>query len=73
MSDDHQIDEFRQQALDYHANPIPGKIEIALTKPANSAADLALAYSQVWLSQCVKSRKMLRTCISTPQRAIWWR
>ncbi|WP_353497699.1 malic enzyme-like NAD(P)-binding protein [Vibrio chaetopteri] len=45
MSDDHQIDEFRQQALDYHANPVPGKIEIALTKPANSAADLALAYS----------------------------
>jgi malate dehydrogenase (oxaloacetate-decarboxylating)(NADP+) len=45
MSDDHQIDEFRQQALDYHANPVPGKIEIALTKPANSATDLALAYS----------------------------
>ncbi|GAL22121.1 malic enzyme-like NAD(P)-binding protein [Vibrio maritimus] len=45
MSDDHQIDEFRQQALDYHANPVPGKIEVALTKPANSAADLALAYS----------------------------
>ncbi|EDL53883.1 MULTISPECIES: malic enzyme-like NAD(P)-binding protein [Vibrio] len=45
MSDDQQIDEFRQQALDYHANPVPGKIEIALTKSADSAADLALAYS----------------------------
>ncbi len=45
MSDDQQNDEFRQQALDYHANPVPGKIEIALTKSADSAADLALAYS----------------------------
>ncbi|MCG9790075.1 malate dehydrogenase [Vibrio mediterranei] len=45
MSDDQKIDEFRQQALDYHANPVPGKIEIALTKSADSAADLALAYS----------------------------
>ncbi|AYV21200.1 malic enzyme-like NAD(P)-binding protein [Vibrio mediterranei] len=45
MSDDQQIDEFRQQALDYHANPVSGKIEIALTKSADSAADLALAYS----------------------------
>jgi malate dehydrogenase (oxaloacetate-decarboxylating)(NADP+) len=50
MSDDHNQEVsaeevFRQQALDYHANPVPGKIEIALTKPADSAADLALAYS----------------------------
>jgi malate dehydrogenase (oxaloacetate-decarboxylating)(NADP+) len=36
---------FRQQALDYHELPIPGKIAVALTKPANSAEDLALAYS----------------------------
>ena len=36
---------FRQQALDYHEFPIPGKIAVALTKPANSAEDLALAYS----------------------------
>jgi malate dehydrogenase (oxaloacetate-decarboxylating)(NADP+) len=36
---------FRQQALDYHEFPTPGKIEIALTTAANSAKDLALAYS----------------------------
>ncbi|MGX9417995.1 malic enzyme-like NAD(P)-binding protein [Vibrio sp. WJH972] len=36
---------FRQQALDYHAQPTPGKIEIALTTPADSASDLSLAYS----------------------------
>jgi malate dehydrogenase (oxaloacetate-decarboxylating)(NADP+) len=50
MSDDNNQElsaeeQFRQQALDYHAVPTPGKIEIALTKPANSAKDLALAYS----------------------------
>ncbi len=44
MSEDPRND-FRQQALDYHALPTPGKIEIALTKPADSAKDLALAYS----------------------------
>ncbi|MDN4501854.1 malic enzyme-like NAD(P)-binding protein [Alteromonadaceae bacterium BrNp21-10] len=37
--------DFRQQALDYHALPVPGKICIALTKPAESVKDLALAYS----------------------------
>lgn len=35
----------KQAALDYHAYPKPGKIEIALTKPAETARDLALAYS----------------------------
>ncbi|WP_375321273.1 malic enzyme-like NAD(P)-binding protein [Aliivibrio logei] len=38
-------EDFREQALHYHAYPTPGKIEIALTKPANTAEDLALAYS----------------------------
>jgi malate dehydrogenase (oxaloacetate-decarboxylating)(NADP+) len=37
--------DFRQQALDYHSLPIPGKISIELTKPAESVLDLALAYS----------------------------
>ena len=37
--------DFRQQALDYHALPVPGKICIALSKPAETVTDLALAYS----------------------------
>lgn len=37
--------DFRQAALDYHEFPIPGKISVQLTKPAETAADLALAYS----------------------------
>ena len=37
--------DLRQQALDYHACPTPGKIAIQLTKPAETALDLTLAYS----------------------------
>ena len=33
------------RALAYHENPVPGKIKIALTKPAETADDLTLAYS----------------------------
>ncbi|MEP4100755.1 malic enzyme-like NAD(P)-binding protein [Paraglaciecola sp.] len=39
------MSDFRQQALDYHAKPTPGKICIEVTKPAESVTDLALAYS----------------------------
>ncbi|QBY04665.1 malate dehydrogenase [Thalassotalea sp. HSM 43] len=37
--------DLRQQALDYHEQPKPGKISVALTTPAETADDLALAYS----------------------------
>jgi malate dehydrogenase (oxaloacetate-decarboxylating)(NADP+) len=37
--------DFRQQALDYHAYPTPGKISVALTTSAETADDLSLAYS----------------------------
>ena len=47
--DNHQAatpeEEQRQKALDYHAYPTPGKIAVELTKPAETAGDLALAYS----------------------------
>lgn len=38
-------DDFKQAALDYHANPTPGKIAVGLTTPASTQRDLALAYS----------------------------
>ncbi|MCO6058995.1 malate dehydrogenase [Pseudomonas sp. MOB-449] len=37
--------DFKQAALDYHEFPTPGKIRVELSKPADTAADLALAYS----------------------------
>jgi len=39
------MSDFKQAALDYHALPTPGKIAIALTTPAETSADLSLAYS----------------------------
>jgi len=39
---DHDINE---SALRYHAEPTPGKIGIALTKPARTQKDLSLAYT----------------------------
>ncbi|MDB5153246.1 MAG: NADP-dependent malic enzyme, partial [Mucilaginibacter sp.] len=35
----------KQDALDYHANGRPGKIQVVPTKPTNSQRDLTLAYS----------------------------
>jgi len=37
--------DFRQQALDYHEYPTPGKISVEITTPAETSKDLALAYS----------------------------
>lgn len=39
------MSDFREKALKYHAEPTPGKIAIALTTAADTAQDLALAYS----------------------------
>jgi len=38
-------DKLKQDALDYHANPKPGKLSIEISTPAETARDLALAYS----------------------------
>ncbi len=38
-------DNHRQSALDYHAYPKPGKLEIRATKPLANGRDLARAYS----------------------------
>ncbi|GAB1261711.1 malic enzyme-like NAD(P)-binding protein [Aurantivibrio plasticivorans] len=38
-------EDFKQKALDYHEFPVPGKLSVELTKPADTQLDLALAYS----------------------------
>jgi malate dehydrogenase (oxaloacetate-decarboxylating)(NADP+) len=38
-------DKFREQALEYHRYPVPGKIRVTPTKALTTAKDLALAYS----------------------------
>ncbi len=37
--------DLKTAALDYHAKPVPGKIAVKITKPAETARDLSLAYS----------------------------
>ncbi|MEP1469985.1 MAG: malic enzyme-like NAD(P)-binding protein [Halieaceae bacterium] len=37
--------DFKEAALAYHAEPVPGKISVELSKPAETQNDLALAYS----------------------------
>lgn len=39
------MSDLRQQALDYHAFPKPGKISVEITTSAETAEDLSLAYS----------------------------
>ena len=38
-------DYFSEAALDYHRNPVPGKIQVTSTKPLATARDLGLAYT----------------------------
>lgn len=37
--------DLKQQALDYHEFPAPGKLSVHITKPTNSQHDLSLAYT----------------------------
>src|SRR5690625_3845772 len=45
-------DAFAQAALNYHRHPIPGKVEVAATKPLGNQRDLALAYTPGVAAAC---------------------
>ena len=44
----------KQDALDYHALPVPGKISISPTKPSHTQLDLSLAYSPGVADVCLE-------------------
>ena len=44
----------KQDALDYHSNGRPGKIQVVPTKPTNSQRDLTLAYSPGVADPCLQ-------------------
>jgi len=44
----------QKDALDYHSQGRPGKIEVIPTKPTNSQRDLTLAYSPGVAEPCLK-------------------
>src|SRR6266568_4400276 len=47
----------KQQALDYHNGPRPGKIEVTPTKPCRSQRDLNLAYTPGVAEPCLEIQK----------------
>lgn len=47
----------RTEALNYHANPQPGKIKVVPTKPYATQRDLALAYSPGVAEPCLEIEK----------------
>lgn len=53
MKDSHK-NRLRQDALDYHEFPKPGKLEIRATKPMANGQDLALAYSPGVAEACLE-------------------
>ncbi|SBS36121.1 NADP-dependent malic enzyme [Marinomonas spartinae] len=38
-------EDLKKAALEYHENPVPGKLSVTITKPTATARDLSLAYS----------------------------
>ena len=52
--DETRQDNMRQAALDYHAFPKPGKLEIRATKPLANGRDLSLAYSPGVAEACLE-------------------
>jgi malate dehydrogenase (oxaloacetate-decarboxylating)(NADP+) len=45
VSDDHADKSINEEALVYHEKPVPGKLAIKVTKPAETQKDLSLAYT----------------------------
>ncbi|MEM6775037.1 MAG: NADP-dependent malic enzyme, partial [Pseudomonadota bacterium] len=57
MSDDKSRQAAREAALQYHANPKPGKLEVRATKPLATGLDLARAYSPGVAEACIEIGK----------------
>ena len=47
----------KEEALEYHAKPVPGKIAIEVTKPVRDSRDLSIAYSPGVAEPCLEIDK----------------
>src|SRR3954454_8431288 len=47
-------DRLREDALDYHRRPVPGKLAVTPTKPLATQRDLSLAYSPGVAEACLE-------------------
>ena len=59
-----------KEALDFHTQGKPGKLEITPTKPMATQRDLSLAYSP---GVARRSPPTPTPPTTTPPRATWWR
>src|SRR4051812_13057897 len=55
------MDDLRKHALEYHRNPVPGKIEVSATKSLITQRDLALAYTPGVAEVCLEVQANPRT------------
>lgn len=53
----------KEEALRYHAEGKPGKIEVVPTKPYSTQMDLSLAYSPGVAEPCLGNRKESVGCL----------
>src|SRR5665648_615077 len=60
MENSKRNDALRTDALNYHKNGRPGKIQVVPTKPYSTARDLALAYSPGVAIPCLEIQKDLQ-------------
>jgi len=60
----------KQDALDYHSQGRPGKIEVIPTKPYSTQRDLTLAYSPGVAEPCLEIEKIKKMLINTLQKEI---
>jgi len=57
MNQESHNDAKRQEALDYHEFPKPGKLEIRPTKPMTTSRDLSNAYSPGVAEACLEIKR----------------
>ena len=60
-----------KEALSFHSNGRPGKLEISATKPLTSQHDLSLAYSPGVAAPCLAIEANPNQPMTTRQKAIW--
>lgn len=61
----------KEDALNYHSQGSPGKIQVVPTKPVSSQTDLALAYSPGVAEPCKEIADDVENVYKYTAKAIW--
>ncbi len=68
-----QDDRLREEALDYHRLPTPGKLSTKPSKPHSTAHELSLAYSPGVAYPCLEISEDEELAFSYTSKGILWR